>query len=261
MITRERLTITLRKDLLRCIDDNIDGKTIRNRSHAIEKVLIEKFGDAFLKTAIILGGGKGITIDGVPTSPLCVNVDGIPLVERHISLLKDVGVTTVILAVGDFGGPVRKIVGDGSRYNIRVVYVEHDHGTAGVLRQMRSLLSEPFIMFNGHIVVQDVDLLDMLALHRTTHALGTIAVTTISDPESYGIVRLRGVRIVEFLSGDRSSTSSHLINAGMYILDPSVCTMVRPGEESLEHDIFPQIIAQRKLYGYMLDVPWKRIKA
>ncbi len=258
MIKRERLTITLRRDLLRQIDEIIDGKNVRNRSHAIEKILIEKFGDTFLRTAVILGGGAGITIDGVKTSPLVAIVDGVPLVERHIALLKDAGVTEVILAVGAFGDAVRAIVGDGSRYDIKVVYIENDHGTASVLRQARSILTEPFVMFNGHIIVDHVDLTDMFVFHKNAKARITIAVTTVPDPDNYGSLRMRGNKVVSFVE-KQSANTAHLINAGMYIIDPSVCALVRPDEESLEHNIFPHIIQQGGMYGYMLDVPWQRV--
>ncbi len=259
MITRERLTITLRRDLLKHLDATIDGKTVRNRSHAIERVLAEKFGDTFARTAVILGGGEGVRgDDGTRVSPLTVSVDGVPLVERHIAMLKDAGVTTVILAVGRFGDAVRAIVGDGARFDIKVMYMENDHGTAGVLRQARSILRETFVMFNGHIIVEDVDLVDMFVFHKHARAQLTMAVTPVADPHAYGMVRMRGNRITAFVEkGD--AAISHLINAGMYIVEPEVCDLVRPEEESLERDIFPHIVAQQKMFGYLLDRQWDHV--
>ena len=259
MMKRERLTITLRRDLLRHIDETIDGNTVRNRSHAIEKILVEKFGDTFFRKAVILGGGEGIIVDGVRTSPLVARVDGVTMVERHIRMLKEFGVTNIILAVGAFGDDVRAIVGDGAALDVRVMYVEHDHGTASVLRQARSVLNEPFVMFNGHIITQGVDLADMFVFHKNTKALATVAVTTVADPSSYGVLRMRGNRVVAF-GEDADGAAAHLVNAGMYILEPEVCSLVRPEEESLERDVFPQIIAQKKMYGYLLDTPWQRVK-
>ena len=39
---RERLTITLQKAIIKKLDKLIDGRTIRNRSHAIESILLEQ---------------------------------------------------------------------------------------------------------------------------------------------------------------------------------------------------------------------------
>ncbi|MBI3291068.1 hypothetical protein HYZ76_02180, partial [Candidatus Falkowbacteria bacterium] len=56
---RNRLTITLKKDILKQLDEYIDGARIRNRSHAIEYVLSKYFAPK-IKKAVILAGGKGL---------------------------------------------------------------------------------------------------------------------------------------------------------------------------------------------------------
>ena len=48
-MNRERLTITLRADLLKQLDGLIDGQRLRNRSHAIEYFLSRSLGAKNLK--------------------------------------------------------------------------------------------------------------------------------------------------------------------------------------------------------------------
>ena len=261
MHKRERLTITLRKDLLQQIDHMVHDDIARNRSNAIEQVLADKFGHTLARRALILGGGAGVNDGGEVISPLLVRVDGKLLIERHIARLKSVGIEEVILSVGQFGDTVRDAVGDGSAYDIKIVYFERDHGTASVLRQARSILKETFIMLNGHIIVDDVDFEDMIITHKKTNAMCTIGLTTVDNPGSYGQVKMRGSRVVQYVEKPgKEGSVSHVINAGIYIIEPAVCALVKPEEESVEKNIFPLLSEKGMLNGYMLDTQWKRLK-
>ncbi len=263
MNKRDRITITIKKDILRQVDALVDGDKIRNRSHAIESILNDKFGDSFVRTAVILGGGSGVKVSGYTelTSPLLSRYKKKTLIEWHIEKLKKIGVEEVILAVGVFGSDVRKFLGDGSVYDIRVLYFERDYGTASSIRQARNLLKDTFIMFNGHIVVEDVDIKEMFLAHKNSKAFVTMGLTTVANPSDYGQVTLKGSNITKYVEKPgKSKTVSYIINAGIYIINSEVCELVKPEEESLEKDIFPKLAKNNKLNGYMIDVPWQRIK-
>ena len=263
MVNRERITITLRNDILRQVDSMIDGRDIRNRSHSIETILDEKFGDLSIRKAIILGGGRGVEIDGYSdrTSPLLLKYKGKRLVEYHIEKLKEIGVSEIIFAIGMFGEDVRDIVGNGDKYGLKVMYFERDYGTASVLRQARSLLKDTFLMINGHVITTDIDINDMFIMHKNNKCLITIALTTVSKPGGFGQVVLKGNRVIDYIEKpEQNKTISHIINAGVYIIDPEVCDMVKIGEESLEKNIFPRLARDGKLSGYLIDTKWKCIK-
>ncbi len=264
MSKRDRITTTLRKDILRRVDALVDGGKIRNRSHAIESILNDKFGDSLVRTAVILGGGQGVKVLKYNdlTSPLLSLHKNKTLIEWHIRKLKDVGVEEIILAVGSFGDDVRDFLGDGSQFGVKIIYFERDYGTASSVRQARNLLKDVFIMFNGHIIVEDVDIKEMFIAHKNSKALATMGLTTIANPADYGQVTLKGDTITKYVEKPgKNKTVSHIINAGIYILDSSVCELVKPDEESLEIDIFPRLVKEGKLKGYMIDVPWRRIKS
>jgi mannose-1-phosphate guanylyltransferase len=256
---RERVTITVRGSLLKQLDNFIDGKDVRNRSHAIEKILIEKFGDTLIRQAVLLGGGRGVDIGGGKiSSPLLVNVHEKLVVERHIAQLKEAGVEEIYLAVGNFGDDVRAMVGDGSKYDMKVVYFERDRGTASVLRQAKSLLKETFLFLNGHILFKSVDLEDLIVFHKSQRTLCTMALSPVEHPEAFGQALLRGDRIVQFTEKP-DATLSHLVNAGIYVIEPELCDRVTPETISLEREVFPELAQEKQLSGYVLDIPWRRI--
>lgn len=210
-----------------------------------------------------MGGGSGVKVKGYKelTSPLLSKYKDKALIEWHIEKLKNIGVEEIILAVGVFGDDVRAFLGDGSCYDIRVLYFERDYGTASSIRQARNLLKDTFIMFNGHIIVEDVDIKEMFLAHKNSKALATIGLTTVADPSDYGQITLKGSNITKYIEKPgKNKTVSHIINAGIYILNSEACNFVKPEEESLEKDIFPKLASSGELNGYMIDVPWQRIK-
>ena len=49
---------------------------------------------------------------------------------------------------------------------------------------------------------------------------------------------------------------SHLINAGIYVLDPSVFKYIKKDHKMLEKDLFPRLAQEGKLYGYPFEGQW-----
>ncbi len=61
MPQRERITVTIRQDLLRGLDRLVDHQTIRNRSHALETILSDNLSSK-TKQAVILASGEGVNM-------------------------------------------------------------------------------------------------------------------------------------------------------------------------------------------------------
>jgi len=256
-MTRQRLTITLDDQLLRKIDKRVDGHKIRNRSHAIETILNEKLQSHILKRAVILGGGKGIEMNGKEMSKLLLPVGGKTLIERNIEILKEHGITDLVLSLGGLAEQIREKLKDGSAYGIKIIYFERDRGTAGVLRQAKSLFDETFLMMNGDILLDNIDIKDMYDFHKNHKAKATIILTTADDPSLFGSVLMKGDMITKFSEKPQASSAySHLINAGVYFFEPEVANLVNPETVSLEGDVFPELAKEQKLYGYFLDSRW-----
>lgn len=256
-MAKQRITITLGASVLKKLDKRIDGRIIRNRSHAIEYFLTEKLQDKILKKAVILGGGGGIKIKGKIISKLLLPVGNKTLLEANIGVLRNYGIDTVILSTGKWGDQIREKFGDGSAYNIRINYFERDIGTASVLRRAKSLLEETFLMMNGDILLgNDVDLEDMYEFHKNTKGKGTILLTTIKDASKVGSVSMKGNNITEFNEKSASALSTHLINGGVYLLEPEVCELVIHETASMENDIFPELVKEKSLFGYSFNGKW-----
>src|SRR3989338_10009058 len=99
---KERVTITLDKNLISQIDKRIDGIGIKNRSQEIELMLAESLGTNIPSKAVLLVGGRGTRLrpltDKTPKGLL--RVKGMPIIEHIFDLLKKYGIRDVILCVG-----------------------------------------------------------------------------------------------------------------------------------------------------------------
>ncbi|KKW35004.1 MAG: Nucleotidyl transferase, partial [Candidatus Uhrbacteria bacterium GW2011_GWC2_53_7] len=121
----ERVTITVKKDILRRVDSLVDGREIRNRSHAIETLIARSLSKTGLDTALVMAGGEGAHLRPVtyeiPKS--LIPIRGKPILEHQINLLKRYDVTNIILAVDYMNEKIRQHFGDGRKFGVDITYV------------------------------------------------------------------------------------------------------------------------------------------
>src|SRR3989344_6245869 len=105
IMDRTRLTITLKKDILKQLDDYIDGAKIRNRSHAIEYVLTKSFSPK-IKKALILAGGKGLKMRPFTYEmpKAMIPVSSRPVLEYIIEILRRYDILEMIIFIFHLSG-------------------------------------------------------------------------------------------------------------------------------------------------------------
>lgn len=248
---KERITITLDKDLIKEIDEKVDGFLVKNRSHAIETYLFKVLGVNKIRKAVILSGGQSKKIQAL------VKINDQFVIEHILELLKRYGVTEVIVILNDSRQRIREILGDGSRYDLTITYVQESMplGTAGALRLVTKFLTEPFIVTNDD-ELKDIDLKEMFKEHKAKRSIATIALTTVSDTSKYGVARMKGSNILEFVEKPKRDAPSNLINSGLYIFEPEIIDMIPDGFSMLEKNIFPKLAEKNQLHGFISAGQW-----
>ncbi len=211
--------------------------------------------------AVILVGGEGTRLRPLTST---VPKPVVPLVDRPfivymLEWLARHGVDDVILSCGFLATSVRNVLGDGSKFGLRLRFVEEPEplGTAGALRYAQSFLDERFLMLNGDVLT-DIDLGAQLAQHERTGARATLALVAVDDPSAYGLVRLGAdnavLQFVEKPAADEADTN--LISAGAYVLERAVVDMIEPQRNvSIEREIWPALIGEG-LYGFPSSAYW-----
>ncbi len=257
---KERLTITLDKDTISLLDTKIDGKKIKNRSHAIELFLSRVLGNNRPKKAVLLLGGKGtrfrpITYE-VPKALLPVQGKTVP--EHLIDLFKKYEIKDFIFSIGYKADKIRDYFGDGSKFGVNISYVEEKEpkGSAGAIKLAREHLKETFVLTNGD-ELKNIDLEEMYLSHKENNAMVTAALTTVKDPSAYGVAKLEGNKILEFVEKPKKEEApSNLINSGLSIWEPEVIDMIPDGFTMYEKDVFPKLAKKKKLFGYIFSGQW-----
>jgi mannose-1-phosphate guanylyltransferase len=211
--------------------------------------------------AVILVGGEGTRLRPLTST---VPKPVVPLVDRPfiafmLEWLSAHGIDDVVMSCGFLATSVRNVLGDGSRYGIRLRFVEEPdpRGTAGALKYAESMLDERFLMLNGDVLT-DIDLTEQIAQHERTGAKGTLALVPVEDPSAYGLVRLHDDRAVEGFVEKPSPDmiDTNMISAGAYVLEREILELVPPDRNvSIEREVWPQLVGAG-LYGFPSDSYW-----
>ncbi len=136
-------------------------------------------------------------------------VAGEPLVRRILRWLAGYGVTDAVLNLHHLPHTITGLVGDGAGDGVRVRYSWEVPllGSAGGPRRALPLLgSSPFLIVNGDTLT-DVDVAALVADHRQSGALVTMAVVPNAEPAKYGGVVVESDGAVSGFAKRESRTS------------------------------------------------------
>lgn len=213
--------------------------------------------------AVILVGGEGTRLRPLTyeTPKPMVPLFGVPFLERTIVRLRDAGVDEVILAAGYLPEAISAHFGDGSRFGTTVKYVieKAPLGTAGALRNVAEHITGAFFVLNGDVLT-DLDLRAMIAFHEARGGIGVLHAISVEDPSAFGCIEhdAQG-RITAFVEKPpREEAKTSEINAGTYLLEPSVLATIPAGRSvSIEREVFPKLIeAGGGLYTFITSDYW-----
>lgn len=257
---RERITVTLKGDLITNLDSLVDGKTVKNRSNAIEHLIENRFKLNVLRKAILVGSSHGIHVSGQEMAKILLPIGGRTLIERNISALKKVGVEEIFIVTDKWKKDIEQVIGGGEKYGVEIKYVEKNDGTAGILHHLKKEINGNYLMANNDILLETIDLADMHEFHIKNKATATVAVTAVPDPSRLGSIFMKGEMITDFKEkAEKKSEQSHLINAGVYIMEPTVADMPKKGFSMVERDVFPDLAQKNKLFGYQIGDDWTHL--
>ena len=121
---------------------------------------------------VVLAGGLGTRMRAVaPEIPKClIAVAGRPFADLQLAWLSSQGTSQVLYSIGYLGDQVREFVGDGSRWDLDVRYVDEGRelrGTGGALRLALDLdlLEDRFLVLYGDSYLS-VSLGEVARTHR-----------------------------------------------------------------------------------------------
>lgn len=213
-----------------------------------------------IPTAIILAGGFGTRLQPLTeeTPKPLLPIKGKPIVQHVIERLKRYGVQQIILSVGYKAEQLQNYFGDGSRLGVKLSYAIETEplGTGGAVLQAAQKIQQPFFLVWGDNVM-DVDYAAMHKAYLHDAPQITMALTPREDVEHFGVARLEGNKILQFVEKPRREEApSNLINAGAFIIDPLCLKMLPMGKSSLEHDCFEKLAPLGEISAFIHEGQW-----
>lgn len=213
--------------------------------------------------AVLLVGGLGTRLRTVvPSAPKpLAPVGNRPFLELLVRQLGSHGIRSLIMCTGYLGDQIEGEFGDGSGLGVTIEYSKEPEalGTAGAVKfAQRFLQGVPdFLVMNGDSFLE-LDLNQLIQLHRRQGGLATMAVVSVENGGRYGTVHVdSGNRVTEFCE-KTGSDSPGLINAGVYVFSPAILELIQAGPVSLEKDVFPRLLDQgvyaARQQGVFIDI-------
>lgn len=214
--------------------------------------------------AVVLVGGFGTRLRPLTLStpkPL-LPIANVRQLEHLIANLGNAGVTEVVLAIGFKPEPFFEAFPEGECAGIKLHYAVEPEplDTAGAIAfaARDAGINNTFVVMNGDIMC-DVDIAELVKFHKAHGAEGTLHLTPVEDPSQYGVVEVNEEGWVQrFVEKPApGETDSRVINAGTYVLEPSVLDRMPVNQKlSIERVVFPAMVAEGVLAAMPTNDYW-----
>ncbi len=214
--------------------------------------------------AVVLVGGEGTRLRPLTltTPKQMLPIGGRPMLERVLEWLAGHGVDEAVLSLGYRPDAFLKAYPDGESCGVRLLYAVEDSplDTAGAIRfaALEDGVDSTFVVVNGDVLT-DLDVTALVRFHREHDAEATIALTPVEDPSAFGVVPTdEDGRVIAFIEKPPPGQApTNLINAGTYVLEPSVLERIPGGRRvSIERETFPALVAEGRLYALGSEARW-----
>jgi len=175
---------------------------------------------------VLMVGGQGRRLRPLTEDkpkPL-LTVGDRPILETIIQQFTSAGFRRFILSVNHHSAQIRRHFGEGKRFGAEIRYVNERKrlGTAGALSLIKRKFSAPVIVMNGDVLTK-VDFQDLLTFHEADGHKATVCVREYDFQVPYGVIDIEGHHLRRILE---KPTHRFFVNAGIYVLDPSVLPFV-----------------------------------
>lgn len=191
---------------------------------------------------VLMAGGLGTRLQ--PLTDECpkpmLTVGDMPLLEIILRNFIGFGLKKFYVSVNYKAEVIEEFFGDGSRWGveIRYIYEKQPMGTAGALSLLPEFPRTPLIVMNGDILTR-VNVQQLLDFHTTHGAKATMCVRDYHFQVPYGVVRTFQHHLTAI---DEKPVQRFFVNAGIYVLDPEVLSLV-PRDSCFDMpDLFAKLI-------------------
>ncbi len=189
---------------------------------------------------LILSGGKGTRLRPLTFTQAkqLVPVANKPVLFYGIEALKEAGIENIGIVVGDTKEEIQQAVGDGSRWQVNISYIEQEAplGLAHAVKISESFLGkDPFVMYLGDNILKS-GIKSLVEEFRQKKPNSLILLTEVPNPQMFGVAELEGGRVVKLVEKPKEPVSN-LALVGVYMFDFHIFEAVKAIKPSWRNEL------------------------
>ena len=189
---------------------------------------------------LILSGGKGTRLRPLTytSAKQLVPVANKPVLFYGIEAIAGAGIRDIGIVVGETQAEIRAAVGDGSRWNVRVEYIEQDapRGLAHAVKISQPFIgTDPFVMYLGDNLLNQgiTHFVDQFAREKPA---AQILLARVPDPQMFGVAELRTGNVVRLVEKPKEPIGD-LALVGVYMFGSEIFDSVNQIAPSFRNEL------------------------
>jgi glucose-1-phosphate thymidylyltransferase len=189
---------------------------------------------------LILSGGKGTRLRPLTytSAKQLVPVANKPVLFYGIEAIAGAGIRDIGIVVGETQAEIRAAVGDGSRWNVRVQYIEQDapRGLAHAVKISQPFIgTDPFVMYLGDNLLNKgiTHFVDQFAREKPA---AQILLARVPDPQMFGVAELRNGNVVRLVEKPKEPIGD-LALVGVYMFGSEIFDSVNQIAPSFRNEL------------------------
>lgn len=203
--------------------------------------------------AVILAGGLGTRLkpltEEIPKS--MIQIQGKPFLEHQLNLLRQGGISDILLCVGYLGEKIKDYFGDGKGFGVKIKYSEETEkllGTAGALKNAVDLLDDTFFLTYGDAYLI-LDYLGVMQYFKKFNKLGLMVVLKNFDRYDKSNVVVEG-DLIKGYDKQRRAPEMVYIDFGVSVLRKKALDLVPKGKVIGLEEFYQELIKRKGLLAF-----------
>ena len=214
-----------------------------------------------LNKVVIMAGGLGTRLrpltEKIPKPMLMAGKK--PILLTILEKFAEYGYRNIVMCVNYRSDVIENYFENGEKFGVKIdyVYEKKRMGTAGSLSLLDGKLKEPFFVINGDILTS-VNFEHLHNFHLSNRSVATMCVHEHNFQIPYGVVDIKNDKILSIVE---KPVKKFFINAGIYMISPSILEYIPQNEFYDMPTLFEKIISENKkkvipfpIREYWLDI-------